>query len=125
VDLTVAPGDRLGVVGPNGVGKSTLLAALAGLVPLDSGRVDLAPPTATVGLLPQEPDRRPGETLMAFLARRTGVADASAALDAASDALAAGVERDEAGQRREQCRLTDAVRPDDAQPVAGGDGEVH
>ncbi len=90
VDLTVAPGDRLGVVGPNGVGKSTLLAALAGLVPLDSGRVDLAPPTATVGLLPQEPDRRPGETLMAFLARRTGVADASAALDTASDALAAG-----------------------------------
>jgi ATPase subunit of ABC transporter with duplicated ATPase domains len=90
VNLTVAPGDRLGVVGPNGVGKSTLLGALAGAVPLDSGRVDLAPPTATVGLLPQEPDRRPGETLLAFLARRTGVAEASAALDAASDALAAG-----------------------------------
>ena len=90
VDLTVAPGDRLGIVGPNGVGKSTLLGALAGAVPLDSGRVDLAPPTATVGLLPQEPDRRPGETLLAFLARRTGVAEASVALDAASDALAEG-----------------------------------
>ena len=90
VTLTVAPGDRLGVVGPNGVGKSTLLRALAGLEPLDAGRLELAPPAATVGLLPQEPDRRPGETLGAFLARRTGVAAASDALDRASDGLAAG-----------------------------------
>jgi ATPase subunit of ABC transporter with duplicated ATPase domains len=90
VSLTVAPGDRLGVVGPNGVGKSTLLRALAGLVPLDAGRVDLAPPTATVGLLPQEPDREPGETLAAFLARRTGVTAASDALDAAADGLGLG-----------------------------------
>lgn len=90
VSLTVAPGDRLGVVGPNGVGKSTLLRAFAGLVPLDEGRLDLAPPTAGVGLLPQEPDRRPGETLRAFLARRTGVAAAQSELDAATEALATG-----------------------------------
>ncbi|HEY1281177.1 MAG TPA: ATP-binding cassette domain-containing protein [Acidimicrobiales bacterium] len=31
VDLTVAPGHRVGVIGPNGVGKSTLLRVLAGL----------------------------------------------------------------------------------------------
>ncbi len=31
VDLLVAPGHRIGVVGPNGVGKSTLLAACAGV----------------------------------------------------------------------------------------------
>ena len=39
VDLIVAPGRRIGVVGPNGVGKSTLLAACAGQVPSDSGHV--------------------------------------------------------------------------------------
>ncbi len=90
ISLTVAPGDRIGVVGPNGVGKSALLRALAGEVALDAGRVDLAPSTSTVGLLPQEPDRRPGETLLGFLARRTGVAAASQVLDAATERLAAG-----------------------------------
>ncbi|MCW2778417.1 MAG: putative transporter ATP-binding protein [Frankiales bacterium] len=84
VSLTVAPGSRVGVVGPNGVGKSTLLATLAGALGPDSGTVALAPPTATVGLLPQEPDRRPGETLAAFLGRRTGVTAAQEALDAAT-----------------------------------------
>lgn len=90
VSLTVAPGARIGVVGPNGVGKSTLLAALAGSLTPDTGSITLAPRTATVGLLPQEPDRRPGESLTDFLARRTGVAAAQAALDAATAALAEG-----------------------------------
>jgi len=89
ISLTISPQTRLGVVGPNGAGKSTLLAALAGLLAPDAGTVSLAPPTATVGLLPQEPDRRPGETLAAFLARRTGVGAAQLALDAAASALAA------------------------------------
>jgi ATPase subunit of ABC transporter with duplicated ATPase domains len=90
VSVTVAPGTRLGVVGPNGAGKSTLLATLAGALQPDSGGVHVAPPTATVGLLPQEPDRRPGETLLAFLGRRTGVTSAQAALDAATEALTTG-----------------------------------
>ena len=87
VSLTVAPGSRLGVVGPNGAGKSTLLATLAGALQPDSGSVALSPSSATIGLLPQEPDRRPGEVLTDFLTRRTGVAAAQAALDTATLAL--------------------------------------
>ncbi|MDX8052788.1 ABC-F family ATP-binding cassette domain-containing protein [Lentzea sp. BCCO 10_0798] len=90
LDLVVAPGDVIGLVGVNGAGKSTLLKTLAGLVPAESGRVTLSPPAANVGHLSQEPERREGETVREFLARRTGVADAQAALDAATEALTAG-----------------------------------
>ena len=84
VSVAVTAGARIGIVGPNGIGKSTLLRILAGLERPDAGKVRRAPATTTVGFLPQEPDARPGETLAAYLARRTGVAEASAALDAAT-----------------------------------------
>ena len=90
VGFLVAPGSRIGVIGPNGVGKSTLLRVLAGEVVPDNGTVTLSPPIATVGYLPQETDRRPGETLHDLLARRTGVADAQRDLDHAAEALAHG-----------------------------------
>jgi ATPase subunit of ABC transporter with duplicated ATPase domains len=83
--LVISPGDRVAIVGPNGVGKSTLLLVLAGLVRPDAGTVSAA---GTVGYLPQERDRRPAETAMDYLARRTGVAAAEAAMLTASDRLA-------------------------------------
>ena len=98
VDLTLGPRSRLGLVGPNGAGKSTLLRLAAGLDEPDAGAVERTPATLTVGYLPQEHDRRPGETLLAYLARRTGVADAEAAVERHSadwspDAYAAALER--------------------------------
>ncbi|MFI6824766.1 ABC-F family ATP-binding cassette domain-containing protein [Micromonospora sp. NPDC050187] len=90
LDLVVAPGDVVGLVGANGAGKSTLLRTLAGLQPVEAGSVALSPPTANVGHLPQEPERRPGESVRDFLARRTGVTAAQAALDAATEALTVG-----------------------------------
>jgi ATPase subunit of ABC transporter with duplicated ATPase domains len=89
LDLVVAPGDVIGLVGANGAGKSTLLAILAGLTAPEAGALSLSPPTATIGHLPQEPERRADETVRAFLARRTGVADARRAMDASADRLAA------------------------------------
>ncbi|GIH90576.1 ABC-F family ATP-binding cassette domain-containing protein [Planobispora siamensis] len=90
LDLVVAPGDVIGLVGVNGAGKSTLMRILAGLLPAEHGTVRLSPPTATVGYLPQERERRAGETVAAFLARRTGVADAQRALDVATEGLVEG-----------------------------------
>ncbi|GAB7052808.1 ABC-F family ATP-binding cassette domain-containing protein [Catenuloplanes indicus] len=87
LDLVVAPGDVVGLVGANGAGKSTLLRTLAGLIPAEQGTVQVNPPAATVGYLPQEADRVPGESVRAFLARRTGVAAAQQALDEATLAL--------------------------------------
>ena len=88
VDLSLGPGRCFGVVGPNGVGKSTLLAACAGVVAPERGEVVVSPPTATIGWLAQEPERS-DETVREMWARRTGVAAASAELDAATADLAA------------------------------------
>ena len=90
VDLIVAPGMRVGVLGPNGAGKSTLLGVLSGRLQPDAGRVVYSPPTATVGELRQETERLDGESVIGFLMRRTGVAEAQQRLDAATTALAAG-----------------------------------
>jgi ATPase subunit of ABC transporter with duplicated ATPase domains len=87
VDVSVGPRSRLGVVGPNGVGKTTLLRLLAGVDHPDRGSVTATPPSLRVGYLPQEPERA-DETLFAFLARRTGVAAAEAELERAAAALA-------------------------------------
>ncbi|GIM94708.1 ABC transporter ATP-binding protein [Paractinoplanes toevensis] len=88
LDLVVAPGDVIGLVGVNGAGKTTLLRTLAGLVPPEGGTVTLSPPTANVGYLPQERERRAGESVRDFLARRTGVGPAQEAMDAAAERLA-------------------------------------
>jgi len=87
LNVTVAPGDVVGVVGANGAGKSTLLRLLAGIdIPL-SGSVATAPSDAFIGWLPQEHERIPGETVTDYIARRTGAAAATIAMEATAEAL--------------------------------------
>jgi ATPase subunit of ABC transporter with duplicated ATPase domains len=103
LDVVVGPGDVIGLVGANGAGKSTLLrllvtladsdsppavAAAEGTASTGSGQLALTPPGATIGYLPQEPERRPGETVAQFIARRTGVTAAGDAMQAAAEAMA-------------------------------------
>src|SRR6266542_5708833 len=87
VDLSVDAGSRIWVLGRNGAGKSTLLRVLAGLEAPTSGSVERAPAALTVGYLTQEVDTLDGETTVAYLRRRTGLARAEAALDGALVAL--------------------------------------
>ena len=54
LSLTVTPSGRIGVVGPNGIGKSTLLRLLAGVEKPDSGAISREPPDLTVAYLAQE-----------------------------------------------------------------------
>lgn len=107
LDLTVAPGDVVGVVGANGAGKSTLLRLLAGVDQPQAGTVTLAPADAFVGWLPQEHERVAGETVTDYIARRTGCAQATVDMDEAAAALG---DPDLSG--------TDGVDPADAYAVA-------
>ncbi|MCU1544872.1 MAG: family ATP-binding cassette protein [Microbacteriaceae bacterium] len=88
LDLTVAPGDVVGVVGVNGAGKSTLLRILAGATEAQAGTVTLSPADAFVGWLPQEHERLPGETVADYIGRRTGCSEATRQMDDAAAALA-------------------------------------
>ena len=92
LDLVVAPGDVVGLIGVNGAGKSTLLRLLAGIDKPEAGRVGLSPPDASIGYLPQEVERPDGETVGGHLARRTGVAAAEVAMDEAAQALTDGAD---------------------------------
>ena len=91
LDLTVAPGDVVGVVGANGAGKTTLLRLLAGADTPLAGTVSTAPGDSFVGWLPQEHERVAGETVAGYLARRTGARAATEAMEAAAGALGSDV----------------------------------
>lgn len=90
VSLSVGPRSRVGVIGPNGVGKSTLLQLLAGWMQPDDGIIALSPPGSTVGYLAQEHESRSGETVRERMARLTGVLGAESDLAAAANNLSTG-----------------------------------
>ena len=73
-DLSVAPGERVCLVGRNGSGKSTLLKIAAGLVEPDSGQ-RFVQPGATIRYLPQEPDMSGHATVLSYVEAGLGPAD--------------------------------------------------
>lgn len=62
VTFEVRPKERIGLVGPNGTGKTTLLKILAGIESADSGSTELHP-SARLAYLEQQPQFTPGRTL--------------------------------------------------------------
>ena len=80
--LTVQPGDRIGLIGRNGTGKSSLLNAIAGHVELDDGEIKRKE-GLSIAMVEQEPTLPPAPTLRASLALRAGLnanADTHAAM---------------------------------------------
>jgi ATP-binding cassette ChvD family protein len=77
VTLAFLPGAKIGVVGPNGTGKSTLLRMMAGTEQPSNGDARLMP-GFTVGLLDQEPELDEGKTVLANV--EEGVAETKALL---------------------------------------------
>ena len=99
VTLSFLPGAKIGVVGPNGMGKSTLLKIMAGLDTVSNGESTLTP-GYTVGILQQEPpldeNKTVGENIeMAFgdiqkkVRRFNEIGEEMASPDADFDALMA------------------------------------
>ena len=90
VTLTIGPKARLGLVGPNGVGKSTLLRIVAGVESTDSGTVTHAPASLTLGYLEQDRRVDLAESIVDHLQRATGVLEAERTLEESAAALSRG-----------------------------------
>jgi ATPase subunit of ABC transporter with duplicated ATPase domains len=135
VTLAGGDGDRSGVTAEPGAA----LAAGAGSAPgppreappdpgteiTGSGQLTITPPGATIGYLPQEPDRRPGETVAQFIGRRTGVTAAGDAMQAAAEAMAQeapGAGDDYARELDRGLDLGGADREERAEAVTGALG---
>lgn len=88
VSFVANSGERIGVVGPNGVGKSTLLNVLAGSLRCDQGNVILTPADASIAFVRQELGDGGAASVMDFLAQECGVFQAEDRLARATDKMA-------------------------------------
>ncbi|AQZ69686.1 ABC transporter ATP-binding protein [[Actinomadura] parvosata subsp. kistnae] len=82
VTLSFLPGAKIGVLGPNGTGKSTLLRMMAGLEQPSNGEARLMP-GFTVGMLQQEPPLNEEKTVLGNV--QEGVAETMAMLQRYND----------------------------------------
>ena len=98
--FSVETGERLGLIGRNGTGKSSLLRIIAGLAHLDDGELQQQR-TVRIAFVEQEPELPPAETLRESLLERAGSAKG------ANGTVFAELHADEREQWRLESRLTE------------------
>ena len=98
--LTVESGERLGLIGRNGTGKSSLLRIIAGLGNLDDGELQIQR-SCRIAFVEQEPELPPGETLRDSLLERAATAKGT------NGNLFAALHADERERWRMESRLTE------------------
>ena len=98
--LAVESGERLGLIGRNGTGKSSLLRIIAGLGNLDDGELQIQR-TCRIAFVEQEPELPPAETLRESLLERATTAQG------ANGAVFTGLHADERERWRMESRLTE------------------
>ncbi|QNM98547.1 ATP-binding cassette domain-containing protein [Chitinimonas koreensis] len=96
-NFSLEAGERVGLIGRNGAGKSSLLKAIAGTIRLDDGAVRVAG-SARIAYVPQEPPFEPGMTVFEAVAEGLGevrrlLTDYHAAAAAAAEGDAGAIER--------------------------------
>lgn len=89
VDLTIAPGERVGVIGPSGLGKTTLAVTVMGMIPALAGEIEVP---GTIGYLAQD-----AHVFATSVAENVRIGNRSATDDQVAEALRrAGLEMDPA-----------------------------
>jgi ATP-binding cassette subfamily F protein 3 len=104
-DITciINDGEHIGLIGPNGVGKSTLLRCIIGQEQPDGGSVVLSPPTLAIGYLAQAFDAQSGRTVGEVIAdAQADFVAAEQALQRAADLLASSADVDGAMRAYDQ-----------------------
>ena len=95
VSFTVNPGERVGLIGANGCGKTTLLRIILGELQPDTGSAWLSPADVRVGYLAQALEYGPGQTVGQVMAQAlAGLTEAEHRLEALSAAMVAAQGQD-------------------------------
>jgi len=95
ITWTINDRGRVGLVGDNGTGKTTMLRAILGTVDLDGGTIEIPDrKRVTIGYLPQDLVELEPIPLMNYLRRKSGIAELEESLKACEAALSASVADD-------------------------------